>query len=68
MYKYNGQSPPKEFLANKACELEIDLCKSPIGKQDQYAAAYGGVKVYRFKKDGTVVIENINMKPETKAQ
>ena len=42
--------------------------KSPIGKQDQYAAAYGGVKVYRFKKDGTVGIENINMKSETKAQ
>lgn len=68
MYKYNGQSPSKEHLANKACELEIDLCKSPIGKQDQYAAAYGGIKVYRFKKDGTVGIENINMKSETKAQ
>jgi len=54
----------RESLAQSACRLEIDLCGSPIGKQDQYAASYGGLKVYRFNRDDTVSVENVLIKPE----
>jgi D-glycero-alpha-D-manno-heptose-7-phosphate kinase len=46
-------------LAEESCEVEIDLCKEPIGKQDQYAAAFGGLNFIRFEPDGTVIVEPI---------
>ena len=54
----------RAHLAQSACRLEIDLCGSPIGKQDQYAASYGGLKVYRFNCDDTVSVEDVLIKPE----
>ena len=47
---------PKEYLARKACEVEIDVLGKPIGKQDQYAATYGGFRRYRFAQDGAVEV------------
>lgn len=44
-------------LAEIACEIEIDRCKQPIGKQDQYAAAFGGMNLYTFKPNHTVEIK-----------
>jgi D-glycero-alpha-D-manno-heptose-7-phosphate kinase len=44
---------PKE-LAEEACKIEINKLKEPIGKQDQYIAAYGGITCFEFKKDGKV--------------
>jgi D-glycero-alpha-D-manno-heptose-7-phosphate kinase len=44
---------PKE-LAEQACHIEIDLLQDPIGKQDQYIAAYGGVTCFHFARDGSV--------------
>jgi len=41
-------------LAEQACHIEIDLLKEPIGKQDQYIAAYGGITCFEFCKDDTV--------------
>jgi D-glycero-alpha-D-manno-heptose-7-phosphate kinase len=41
-------------LAERACHIEIDLLGEPIGKQDQYIAAYGGVTCFRFQSDGKV--------------
>lgn len=41
-------------LAERACEIEIDILKEPIGKQDQYIAAWGGIREFFFDKDGTV--------------
>ena len=58
----------KERLAQSACNLEIKLCGSPIGKQDQYAAAYGGLKIYKFNCDDTVTVEDVLIKPEIKNQ
>ena len=52
-------------LAEAACSLEIDRLKEPIGKQDQYIAAYGVVTAFTFNKDGTVVAERVNVAPET---
>lgn len=43
-----------ELLAEWACDLEINKCGSPIGKQDQYASALGGMNLIRFNKDGYV--------------
>jgi len=46
-------------LAAAACEIEIELAKEPIGKQDQYAAAYGGLNFIRFNKDETVEVHPV---------
>ncbi len=62
MSAYKGKNPTSESLAQDACHLEIDLCRSPIGKQDQYAAAYGGLKVYVFNSDESVSISDVNIK------
>lgn len=51
-------------LAEEACSLEIDRMGKPIGKQDQYAAAFGGINAYWFEKDGTVRVEPIRITPE----
>ncbi len=48
-------------LAETACYIEIDILKEPIGKQDQYVAAYGGFNGYYFNQDGTVDIEPISI-------
>jgi D-glycero-alpha-D-manno-heptose-7-phosphate kinase len=57
LYAYKNKLISKEFLANEACKIELELLKHPIGKQDQYAAAYGGFNFYIFKKNGTVSVE-----------
>lgn len=54
LYTYAGYSPSAEELAQQACQVEIDILKHPIGKQDQYAAAYGGMNYFRFNPDGSV--------------
>jgi D-glycero-alpha-D-manno-heptose-7-phosphate kinase len=45
--------------AEEACRLEIDLLNEPIGKQDQYAAACGGLNIYQFNADGSVGVEPV---------
>lgn len=62
LYSYKGKFVSKEKLAQKACEIEIENLKNPIGKQDQYAAAYGGLNFYQFNKDGSVFVEPVIMK------
>lgn len=47
----------KEGLASEACHVEIDLLNEPIGKQDQYAAAFGGLNIFKFKANGEVMVE-----------
>jgi len=54
LYTYRGKIVPKGRLAREACEIEIDTLGEPIGKQDQYAAAYGNINYIRFNKDETV--------------
>jgi D-glycero-alpha-D-manno-heptose-7-phosphate kinase len=63
-YTRTGQFVSKEKLAHDACEIEIDILKEPIGKQDQYAAAFGGLNIFRFKKDGKVLVEPLFLKKE----
>jgi len=54
LYAYRGKIVSKERLAAEACEIEIDILGEPIGKQDQYAAAYGNINYIVFNKDETV--------------
>ena len=56
---YTNQHVSPELLARDACEIEIDILKEPIGKQDQYAAAYGGLNIINFLSDGHVNVEPI---------
>ncbi len=64
LYAIKRQYISAEELANRACEIEIDILKEPIGKQDQYAAAYGGLNIFYFKKDGSVLVEPLHIKNE----
>ena len=64
-YTYKKTSFDTEKLARDACKIEIETLREPIGKQDQYIAAYGGFKFIKFNKDDTVTVENMNVKPET---
>jgi D-glycero-alpha-D-manno-heptose-7-phosphate kinase len=52
-------------LAEEACEIEIDVLGEPVGKQDQYAAAHGGICAYTFHADDTVDVEPLDLAPET---
>lgn len=48
-------------LARRACEIEIDVLGEPVGKQDQYVSAHGGVCAYTFERDGAVVVEPLEL-------
>jgi D-glycero-alpha-D-manno-heptose-7-phosphate kinase len=63
LYAYKGMVTSPGSLAEKACEIEIDILKKPIGRQDQYAAAYGGVNYIRFNPDHTVDVEPVPCQP-----
>jgi D-glycero-alpha-D-manno-heptose-7-phosphate kinase len=52
-------------LAEQACEIEIDILGEPVGKQDQYVAAHGGVCAYTFHKDDTVTVEPLELQEQT---
>ncbi|MEK7106697.1 MAG: GHMP kinase [Patescibacteria group bacterium] len=59
LYARTGESVSKETLADEACNIEIDVLKEPIGKQDQYATAYGGLNIIKFNSDDTVHVEPV---------
>lgn len=61
LHTYEGYTPSAEELAREACEIEIGVLKHPIGKQDQYAAAYGGINYFCFHQDGTVSRDCISL-------
>ncbi len=54
LHAYRGDPRPAEELAAEACRIEIDVLGKPIGKQDQYIAAYGNLRLFRFAADGSV--------------
>lgn len=54
-----GQAPGPAELAELACRIEIEILGEPIGKQDQYASAFGGVREYTFWPDGRVTAEPV---------
>ena len=65
LYAYRGIEMRAETLAQQACEIEIERLNQPIGKQDQYIAAYGGLQRIRFNRDESVNTQEIPVTPET---
>lgn len=59
LYNFAGKLVTAERLAQEASEIEIEICKKPIGKQDQYIAAYGGLNKITFHPDETVSISRL---------
>ncbi len=59
LYAYQHRAVSKHDLARQACEIEIDRCGEPIGKQDQYAAAFGGLNLIRFHPDESVSVDPV---------
>lgn len=59
LYGFKNQYVSDEQLASESCHIEIDICGDPIGKQDQYAAAYGGLNYIRFNPDESVTVDPI---------
>jgi D-glycero-alpha-D-manno-heptose-7-phosphate kinase len=59
-----GKVTSSQTLAELACNIEIDILGNPIGKQDQFAAAFGGLNYIRFNGDGTVRVDRIPCKPD----
>jgi D-glycero-alpha-D-manno-heptose-7-phosphate kinase len=66
MYAYQGEIASAERLAREACAIEIDTLKKPIGIQDQYIAAYGGLRFFEFLPNGEVTVEKINISTDAR--
>lgn len=66
LYAHLGQHVGAERLAMESCEIEISRCHKPIGKQDQYIAAYGGLQYISFNPDESVFVDPVICSPETK--
>src|SRR5215469_15306058 len=58
---------PKQSLAEQACHIEIDLAKEPVGKQDQYIAAFGGITCFDFQPDDRVQVNALKLSSEVLA-
>ncbi len=65
LYCYKGKYVAKNKLAEEACDVEINRLGNPIGKQDQYATACGGLNLISFHRDDTVSVEPLIMRPGT---
>ena len=65
LYTYQGELTTAKKLAEEACRIEIDILKHPIGRQDQYIAAYGNLRFITFS-DAGVEVEKVELPPEEK--
>ena len=66
LYAYQGEIVSAERLAREACTIEIDTLRKPIGIQDQYIAAYGGLRFIEFMPDGEVKTEKVNISTDAR--
>jgi D-glycero-alpha-D-manno-heptose-7-phosphate kinase len=65
LHRFRNKVVTPQALAEAACHIEIDLLREPVGKQDQYVAAFGGVNCYEFFPDDTVRVTPLNVSDET---
>lgn len=65
LYTHRKRHLHQEELAELACHIEIDKLGEPIGKQDQYIAAHGGVTCFTFQKDDNVKVQSLSMNMDT---
>lgn len=68
LHAMQGHVVTAKLLAEQACSIEIDTLKEPIGKQDQYIAAYGGLQFIQFQPDGTVFVDPVICSQETRRE
>jgi D-glycero-alpha-D-manno-heptose-7-phosphate kinase len=61
LFTYQGRPVTPEELADRACTIEIDRCRKPIGKQDQYAAAFGGICDIHFGPGDRVSVDKLEL-------
>jgi D-glycero-alpha-D-manno-heptose-7-phosphate kinase len=64
LHAWQGETASAKQLAEEAVQIEREILKEPGGKQDQYIAAFGGIRYMRFDGDESVYIEKINMDEE----
>ncbi len=65
IYAYLRQNVTTEQIAEEACRIEMEILGRPVGKQDQYAAAYGGLERLTFAPDGRVAVESLAITNDT---
>jgi D-glycero-alpha-D-manno-heptose-7-phosphate kinase len=65
LHKYKRRFIHPRELADMACHIEIDRLGEPVGKQDQYIAAFGGVTLFEFQPDGSVLARSVNASEDT---
>jgi len=65
LYTYKGEAVSKDELGRLSSYIEIELCGDKIGKQDQYAAAFGGLNLIEFNEDDSVSVSPISCRAET---
>jgi D-glycero-alpha-D-manno-heptose-7-phosphate kinase len=65
LHAFRGEYASADRLAVEACHVELERCGEPIGKQDQYAAAFGGINFMQFHRDDSVSVDPIVCRPET---
>jgi D-glycero-alpha-D-manno-heptose-7-phosphate kinase len=68
LHCFAGRSVSASQLASEACQIEIDILKQPIGRQDQYAASYGGINTIKFCNNGDVLVEPIDISDDIKSR
>jgi D-glycero-alpha-D-manno-heptose-7-phosphate kinase len=68
LYGYRHRVVSPKLVAEQACQVEIDVLGKPIGRQDQYAAAFGGLNYFRFNPDDTVDVEPVPCRAEVLAE
>ena len=64
LYAHKRKPIHANELAALACDIEINKLNEPIGKQDQYIAAFGGITSFLFNKNGSVTVESLSVTPE----
>lgn len=64
LHAYNRDYVNQRQLAEEACRVEIDILHEPIGKQDQFMAAYGGLTCLTFEKNGEIIVESLHISDE----
>ena len=63
LWALQGEHPSAKRLAEEACRLEIETLGKPIGVQDQYAAAHGGLNFIKFSQDGAIEVKPVQIDP-----
>lgn len=68
LHIYKGETPSKQYLAEEACHIEMDILKEPCGKQDPYIASFGGFVCLNISRNGKVEVESLKISDEVASE